>query len=384
MPSTVSANMMTVVHATSIGMTATFPDTCKTPTPGGPVPIPYPNIAMSKDTAQGSTTVKCDGNPINIKSSNFMMSNGDQAGAAMGVMSNKIMGKATWLAYSFDVKADGKNVCRLLDMMRSNGASSENTPPSPCVQAPMPDMGSPGGGGAGGGAGGKKAKKAKKSRKQKKKEKREACKALEKNKMDKGAAQKQSGQLPEHFDANCKTAQNKNVAVTFRDTNPACADHIRSGVPSKPLSIKDKTGKAGEVFGDGSSAAGLVKDKAGNPVTLGGSKVTGDYDMHDMIDMGTGKSIPGGSAAEAGMIDSLNKGMKGAAPGATNPMVNHGPWSEWKNPPPGIDKCSLGNTPAPDGSGITAIVPNKKTGKPDFYHLKTKKDWENFRKCKGK
>ena len=28
------------------GQCFAFPDTCKTPTPGGPVPIPYPNIAM--------------------------------------------------------------------------------------------------------------------------------------------------------------------------------------------------------------------------------------------------------------------------------------------------------------------------------------------------
>jgi hypothetical protein len=121
MPATVNVNFKTVVHATSIGMYTGFPDTCKTPTPGGPVPIPYPNIAMSKDTMKGTTTVKCDGNPINVKDSCFAMSNGDQAGAAMGVMSNKIMGKAEWMNYSMDVKANKKNVCCLGDPMMSNG-----------------------------------------------------------------------------------------------------------------------------------------------------------------------------------------------------------------------------------------------------------------------
>jgi hypothetical protein len=29
------------------GVIASFPDVCKTPTPGGPVPIPYPNMAVA-------------------------------------------------------------------------------------------------------------------------------------------------------------------------------------------------------------------------------------------------------------------------------------------------------------------------------------------------
>ena len=37
------------------------PDVCKTPSPGGPVPIPYPNIAQSVTLAKGTTTVKADG-----------------------------------------------------------------------------------------------------------------------------------------------------------------------------------------------------------------------------------------------------------------------------------------------------------------------------------
>ena len=38
----------------------TAPDVCKTPSPAGgtPVPIPYPNIASSQNTADGSSTVK--------------------------------------------------------------------------------------------------------------------------------------------------------------------------------------------------------------------------------------------------------------------------------------------------------------------------------------
>jgi hypothetical protein len=58
------------------------PDPCKTSAPGGPIPIPYPNIAMSSDTAKGSKKVKQDGNPTNLKGSNFGKSVGDEEGTS--------------------------------------------------------------------------------------------------------------------------------------------------------------------------------------------------------------------------------------------------------------------------------------------------------------
>ncbi|WP_437707697.1 DUF4150 domain-containing protein [Sorangium sp. So ce448] len=135
MPVTVGVNGMSVVHASSSGITQAFPDVCKTPTPGGPVPIPYPNIAMSSDTASGTQKVKCDGNPVCIAKSNFSMSSGDEAGSAGGgVASNKIKGKAEFVNYSFDVKFEGKGVARAMDMMLHN---DKNTPPFPVMQGPV-------------------------------------------------------------------------------------------------------------------------------------------------------------------------------------------------------------------------------------------------------
>jgi hypothetical protein len=93
-------------------------------------------VAQSSDTADGSATVKVDGNPIMLKSSNFKMSTGDEAGSAMGVVSNKIKGKAYPKMYSFDVKVEGQNVFRLTDIMLANGGSPTNTPPAGEVQAP--------------------------------------------------------------------------------------------------------------------------------------------------------------------------------------------------------------------------------------------------------
>jgi hypothetical protein len=135
---TVSVNGRSVVHKDSNGIATAFPDVCKTPSPAGPVPIPYPNIAMSKDTAQGTTTVKMDGNPIMIQGSNFSTSTGDEAGSAGGVVSSCTKGKAEFALYSFDVKADGKSVARQLDIMLQNKGGSPNTPPFPLMQPPVP------------------------------------------------------------------------------------------------------------------------------------------------------------------------------------------------------------------------------------------------------
>ena len=135
MPVTVGVNFLSVVHAASNGVTLAFPDVCKTPAPPAPpIPIPYPNVAKSSDTAKGSKKVKCDGESICLKDSNFMMSTGDEAGVAMGIMSSKIKGKAEFVMFSFDVQVEGKNVARAFDLMLHN---DKNTPPFPVIQPPI-------------------------------------------------------------------------------------------------------------------------------------------------------------------------------------------------------------------------------------------------------
>jgi len=131
----VGVNMLSVVHKSSSGTTVVFPDVCKTPSPGGPIPIPYPNIAMSSDTDKGTKKVKCDGNTVCVKDSNFKMSSGDEAGTAGGgVASSKTKGKAEFVNFSFDVKFEGKNVARAFDLMLHN---DKNTPPAPLLQGPI-------------------------------------------------------------------------------------------------------------------------------------------------------------------------------------------------------------------------------------------------------
>ncbi len=120
MPGTVFVNNKGVAHKGSGGMSPIFPDVCKTPTPVGPVPIPYPNIGKSSDTSSGPTTITTDGQMPMTKDAKYMMSTGDEAGSAMGVMSSKIKGTCEFMLYSFDVKFEGKNVCRLADSLFHN------------------------------------------------------------------------------------------------------------------------------------------------------------------------------------------------------------------------------------------------------------------------
>jgi hypothetical protein len=129
MPITIKVNgtSHSLVHKMSNGLsTATIPDVCKTPTPGGPVPMPYPNIAQSVTLANGTTTVKGDRMTAANKGSKFALSNGDNPGVAGGVKSSTFMKEATWILYSFDVKVDGKNACRFTDKMFHNSENAAN------------------------------------------------------------------------------------------------------------------------------------------------------------------------------------------------------------------------------------------------------------------
>jgi hypothetical protein len=132
---TVGVNAMSVVHAGSSGTTIAFPDVCKTPAPPAPpVPIPYPNVAKSSDSDKCAKKVTADGNPVCVKDSNFSTSTGDEAGSIGGIISSKTKGKAEFVNFSFDVKVEGKNVPRAMDLMLHN---DKNTAPVPVLQGPV-------------------------------------------------------------------------------------------------------------------------------------------------------------------------------------------------------------------------------------------------------
>jgi hypothetical protein len=137
MPSEVYANGMDIACKAASGESdAAFPDTCLTPPPppGGPQPIPYPNTAYAKDTTNGTTTVMICGQEVMKKDqSTFKTSTGDEAATrsqGMGVVTHTIQGEASFIAWSMDVKFEGANVDRHLDLMIHNEqCNPANTPP---------------------------------------------------------------------------------------------------------------------------------------------------------------------------------------------------------------------------------------------------------------
>lgn len=152
MANKVFANMMEVSCKAASGKTiCAFPDVCMTPpmTPATPpgVPIPYPNTGMASDATDGSTSVTISGKEIMLKNkSSFSKSSGDEAGSApkKGVVTSKNMGKVFFNMWSMDVKVEGENVVRHLDITTHNHASMPgNSPPMPHMDGMAPPGPSP-------------------------------------------------------------------------------------------------------------------------------------------------------------------------------------------------------------------------------------------------
>jgi len=138
MANAVFANGREVACKAGAGKTiCAMPDVCFTPpecpaTPMG-VPCPYPNTGMSSDTTDGSKKVTISKKEIGLKNKScFKKSTGDEAGAAAkkGVITSKNTGKVYFNAWSMDVKIEGQNAVRHLDLTTNNhGSVPGDTPP---------------------------------------------------------------------------------------------------------------------------------------------------------------------------------------------------------------------------------------------------------------
>lgn len=106
------------------GLCFSFPDVCKTPTPGGPVPIPYPNTGMVMQCSKTASKVKFCNKEAVSKNSEMSRSQGDEAGTLGGVMSNVNMSKVVYKKCSSKVKVMGHQVAHLASMTGHNGSNS--------------------------------------------------------------------------------------------------------------------------------------------------------------------------------------------------------------------------------------------------------------------
>jgi hypothetical protein len=119
---------------------AEFPDVCLSPPspPAGPIPVPYPDTSFSKDMQNGSKTVMIKGKEVMLKDKSFYKTSplGDEAatnGLGANVLTHTITGKTYCVAWSMDVKFEGENVDRHMDMTTSNhmcAAQPAGTPPA--------------------------------------------------------------------------------------------------------------------------------------------------------------------------------------------------------------------------------------------------------------
>jgi hypothetical protein len=408
MPVTINVNNLTVSHKGSTGTSISFPDVCKTPSPAGPIPIPYPNIAMSSDTMSGSKTVKMDGNELMLKDANMKMSTGDEAGAAMGVVSSKIKGKAEFINYSFDVKVDGKNVCRLSDPTQQNMGCANA---AAFFHVQMPQVILP----------------------HQMKGCEEAKKAVQKDNNDSPAvAWGKSGVHKPHQKAFEQTAKQFNVTIYIRATNAACVE--RGWIPdrhqpkphdviaAKTISGKNEAVVQSWIARNGNTWKGAPKllpasalhgvvsslktNEVGKPLqaqkgkrdmhngySYAGKWITGDYDLMQVVFEGGDCEVT--TEASYGVIQyTLNKKMGWSG-------IQHGAQAQWDARAEGEGDFSmpeelhefLNTDPGTDVPGVKiaegrpklAILDEKLTrvGAGKVMHLKTAEDSKNALICEG-
>ncbi len=105
------------------GMDVGFPDVCLTPTPVGPVPVPYPNIALGPMAVNAAYDVLFMCTPAHNMMTLVPLTNGDNAGVALGVASGTVMGPARHLTGSFSVIVGGAPATRLGSVSLQNSTN---------------------------------------------------------------------------------------------------------------------------------------------------------------------------------------------------------------------------------------------------------------------
>lgn len=105
-------------------------DICKTPAPsGGPVPVPYPNVAQmtTADSGTLSKKVKIAGSKAATIKTETKTSSGDEPGSSGGVKSGKNKGACGFLKGSAAVQIEGNAAVRLGDQTKHNNLPNNNT-----------------------------------------------------------------------------------------------------------------------------------------------------------------------------------------------------------------------------------------------------------------
>ena len=111
------------VKTQMLGLDFAFPDVCLTPTPLGPIPIPYPNISLPMTSIPSQFKVFILAMPAHNIMTVTPMSNGDNAGVSMNPLSGMVMGPSKHLMGSFKTMFGGLPVTKMLNPTGQNGMS---------------------------------------------------------------------------------------------------------------------------------------------------------------------------------------------------------------------------------------------------------------------
>lgn len=106
-----------------MGMDVGFPDVCLTPSPAGPVPVPYPNISAAPMGVSAVYNVLFMCAPAHNMGTTVPLTNGDNAGVATGVASGVVMGPSRHLTGSFTVLVGGMPATRMGSMSLQNSTN---------------------------------------------------------------------------------------------------------------------------------------------------------------------------------------------------------------------------------------------------------------------
>jgi len=114
------------------GMDLGFPDVCLTPAVV-PVPVPYPDIAMTATTAPAAYNVLVDCMPVINQLSTGLLSFGDEAGTLGGVASHLIDGQTEYIVGCATILVDGIPAQRLTSVTGQNCLAKLPNAPGMCL-----------------------------------------------------------------------------------------------------------------------------------------------------------------------------------------------------------------------------------------------------------
>lgn len=104
-----------------MGLDLAFPDVCKTPPA---IPIPYPNIALGPTAIPNAWNILFMCAPAHNLATVTPLTNGDNAGVTLGVISPSVMGPSRHLTGSFTVLLKGSPATRMTSLSVQNRSNA--------------------------------------------------------------------------------------------------------------------------------------------------------------------------------------------------------------------------------------------------------------------